>query len=42
MATATPEEKIMTEAQIITDIIGVLGLFVTAGVLLTGFYYKGL
>lgn len=31
----------MTEAQIITDIIGALGLFVTAGVLINGFYFKG-
>ena len=29
------------EAQIITDIIGVFGLFITAGVLLTGFKYQG-
>jgi hypothetical protein len=31
----------MTEAQIITDIIGALGLFITAGVLITGFKYQG-
>jgi hypothetical protein len=31
----------MTEAQIITDIIGGLGLFITAGVLITGFKYRG-
>lgn len=31
----------MTETQIITDIIGVLGLFVTAGVLITAFKYQG-
>jgi hypothetical protein len=32
----------MTEAQIITSIIGGLGLVVTLGVLLTGFKYRGL
>jgi hypothetical protein len=31
----------MTEAQIITSVIGFLGLLVTAGVLLTGFKYQG-
>ena len=31
----------MTEAQIITDIIGGLGLLVTLGVLLTGFKFQG-
>jgi hypothetical protein len=31
----------MTEAQTITSIIGALGLFVTAGVLITGFKYQG-
>jgi hypothetical protein len=31
----------MTEAQIITSIIGGLGLVVTLGVLLTGFKYRG-
>ena len=30
-----------TEAQILTSIIGGLGLFVTLGVLITGFKYKG-
>ena len=32
----------MTEAQIITSIIGGLGLLVTLGVLLTAFKFRGL
>jgi hypothetical protein len=32
----------MTEAQILTSIIGALGLFITGGVLITGFKYKGI
>lgn len=32
----------MTESVILTDIIGALGLFITAGVLVTGFKYRGL
>ena len=32
----------MTEAQIITSIIGGLGLLITFGTLLTGFRYRGL